>query len=64
MLKYALSTLAFINILGAMAGVAAIITGFGIFSNNSDFMVKISPFLLTLVSVITVIICGLFIDYI
>lgn len=64
MLKYALSTLAFINILSAMAGVAAIITGFGTFSNNSDFMVKISPFLLVLVSVITVIICGLFIDYI
>nr|DAX66722.1 MAG TPA: hypothetical protein [Caudoviricetes sp.] len=64
MLKYALSTLAFINILSAMAGVVAIIMEFDIFSNNSDFMVKISPFLLTLVSVITVIICGLFIDYI
>lgn len=64
MLKYALSTLASINILSAMAGVVAIIMEFDIFSNNSDFMVKISPFLLTLVSVITVIICGLFIDYI
>lgn len=64
MLKYALSTLAFINILSAMAGVIGIVMEFEVFSKDSDFMVKISPFLLILVSVITVIICGLFIDYI